>query len=243
MKANTKHNNTMEIRNPKYLNQKGIALVLVLLIALISLALMSAMIYFVTQGAKTSGYYKQYGSARDAGIGGTDIMTALLEKRGELQIPGIPDPTTLADCISFPQRCDCGDPDLIGDNTFSDGSPLTGKSICLCAKLCDPTVSWPAACPIGDPLDARDNFDFQCTFQGTGGADYEVSAKIIDSVIGASDTSGEALGGTGVIASNSGLIPSPPAPYLYRFEVDSVDQRRVNATTAERSRYSVLYAF
>jgi len=242
MKANTRHNNTMEIRNPKYLNQKGIALVLVLLIALISLALMSALIYFVTQGAKTSGYYKRYGSARDAGIGGSDIMIALLQKRGELQIPGIPD-STMADCIDFTKRCDCGDPDLTGDNTFSDGTPLTGKSICLCAKLCDPTVSWSATCPIGDSLDARDNFDFQCTFPGTGGTDYQVSAKIIDSVIGASDISGESLGGTGVIASNSGLIPSPPAPYLFRFEVDSVDQRRANVGTTERSRYSVLFAF
>ena len=55
MKTKTKYYKTMKIRNPKYLNQKGIALVLVLVIALISLALMSALIYFVTQGAKTSG--------------------------------------------------------------------------------------------------------------------------------------------------------------------------------------------
>jgi|MudIll2142460700_1097286.scaffolds.fasta_scaffold63220_2 hypothetical protein len=243
MKTKTKYYKTMKIRNPKYLNQKGIALVLVLVIALISLALMSALIYFVTQGAKTSGYYKQYGSARDAGIGGSDIMEDLLQKRGELHIPGIKDPTAMADCVAFTKRCDCGNPDVTGDNTFSDGTALTGKSICLCAKLCDPTASWIAACPIGDSLDARDNFDFQCTFPGTGGTDYQVSAKITDSIIGATDISGEDLGGTGVITSNAGLIPSPPAPYLFRFEVDSVDQGRADAESAERSRYSVLYAF
>jgi hypothetical protein len=233
MKAKTKHNKIMNIRNPKYLNQKGIALVLVLVIALISLALMSALIYFVTQGAKTSGYYKQYGSARDAGIGGSEIMTALLQNRGELQIPGIIDPTTLADCIGFANKCDCGDPDVNGVNL---------PDTCLCRKLCDPTVSWVAA-GCDNSFNTPTNPDFQCTFPGTGGANYQVSAKIIDSVMGASDISGESLGGTGVIASNSGLIPAPPAPYLYRFEVDSVDQRRENAPMAERSRYSVLYAF
>jgi len=214
----------------KYIhNEKGIALMLVLLISFIALVMVATMLYLITQGTRTSGFLKRYQSAREAGVGGAELTAALIQNRGQLEIPLIVDKLG-ADCIAFLTRCDCGDPDVIGDNT-----PAT----CLCAKLCDPTASWPFAVTCNADIDPTDAPEVQCVLPGESGKSYLFSSKIIDTVAGSSDLSGESLGGTGVVSSNSGLIPSPPAPYLYRVEVESTDA----VSVIEKSRWSVLYAF
>ena len=207
-------------------NEKGIALATVLVLSLIALAIMSTLLYLVLQGTKFSGFLKRYETAREAGIGGAEIAGAVIGARGNLVVPGF---------VNLAKACDCGDPLVSGDSTFSNGTALTGDYICLCAKLCDPTADWPSTCSSSlDPTVSPEWPAF--TLSGIGGVDYQVSAKIVDTTIGNSDLSTEQLGGSGVASSSASVISAPPVPYLYRIEVNS-------ANPNERSRLSVLYAF
>jgi hypothetical protein len=207
-------------------NEKGIALVMVLVLALISLAIVASLVYMVLQGTKSSGFLKRYESAREAGMGGTEIVAALISDRGQLVIP---EGTPGKYYVNYPNRCDCGMPDVLGDN-----SPNT----CLCRKLCDTTASWVAA-GCDDSFDPRTNPDIP-TFElpGIGGNNYEVSMKIVDTTLGNSDLSGEDLGGT-CVACGGGEVPVSPAPYLYRIEVNT----QLKTNPIERSRLSVLYGY
>ena len=208
-------------------NEKGIALAMVLVLSVIALAIISALIYLVLQGTKFSGFYKRYGTVHDAGLGAAEIAGTLVANRGNLVVTGL---------INFPTPCNCGDPDVPGDTT---------PDTCLCRKLCDPpyendgTPNWTLA-NCDNSFTATSNPDMQVTLSGTN-ANYLVSAKIVDTRRGNSDLSTEALGGTGVASSNSGIIPAPSMPYLYRIEIDSRDSR--NLPQGEVSRLSTLYAF
>lgn len=213
-------------------NEKGIALMMVLVLSLIALAIVATLIYLVIQGTKTSGFMKRYESAREAGIGGAEIMGALISNRGNLVIPNY---------VNFPNSCDCGDP---LDHT--DNKDSTGNRTCLCDKLCSPpytdgTYNWEASCgSSGVTFNPGDNPDIPTfNLSGIGSDTYEVSVKIVDTTIGNSSLSGEQLGTGGVASSTSGVISAPPMPYLYRIEIDSVN----STTQAERSRLSVLYAY
>lgn len=213
------------------MNERGIAIVAVLLLSLIALSITATLLYMVTQGTRSSGFFKRYQSARDAGVGGAEITVALIEKRGELDIPFLKAKDGLTDCVDFPNLCDCGDPDVIGDNLPND---------CLCSKLCDPTADWIAGCD-----SSMDNmtsvYDIQCRLDAEGGKKYLVSTKVVDTIIGNSDLSGSGgLEGSGVVNAEGSKYFAPPlSPYLYRIEVDSRDA----SNEIEKSRWAVLYAF
>lgn len=200
-------------------NEKGIALVMVLVLALIALTIVAALVSMVLQGTKSSGFLKRYESAREAGMGGTEIVAALISDRGELVVPTL---------VNFPNRCDCGLPDVMGDNV---------PNTCLCRKLCDPTASWVLA-GCDDSFDPTSIPDMQFNLPGLGGGLFEVSAKIVDTTLGNSDLSGEDLGGT-CVACGGGEIPVSPAPYLYRIEINTEQ----TPSRIERSRLSVLYGY
>ena len=54
-------------------NERGIALVMVLILSAIALAIMAALIYMITVGTQASGMQKRYRTALEAGKGGADI--------------------------------------------------------------------------------------------------------------------------------------------------------------------------
>jgi hypothetical protein len=219
------------VRNQIIKNEKGIALVTVLILSLIALAIISTLLYFVVQGTKMSAFFKRYETAREAGLGGAEIAGALINNRGQLVVTGL---------INYPKTCDCGDPDVVGDNTFSDGTTLTGAYVCLCAKLCDPTTNWPISASCDNSLTITSNPDLQLSLAGIGTTPgYTVFAKIVDTAAGYTDMSGLQLGGTGVVSSSSQTLRAPPQPYMYRLEVNA--QSTLNPM--ERSNISVLYAY
>jgi len=211
-------------------NEKGIALVTVLILSLISITIVTTLVYLVLQGTRFSGAFKRYETARESGIGGAEITGALIQHRGNLVITGL---------INLPNACDCGDPFDPNDNKDS-----LGNRTCLCDKLCDPpysggTNNW-TQCVNGTGLDAAVNPDIApFVLSGLGGTNYQVSVKIVDTVRGNSDLSTEQLGGTGVASSSASIITAPPMPYLYRIEIDS----QASLNPIERSRLSVLYAY
>ena len=215
-------------------SEKGLALVTVLVLSLICLSIISTLVYMVIQGTKFSGYFKRYETAREAALGGAEIGSDLILQRGELTIPGL---------VNLPSFCDCGDPDDPNDNEYG------GVPSCLCDKLCDtafvypgPAANWVNCVAADYTLDPTTNPDIQFSLTGFN-TTYQVSAKIVDTIRGNSDLSGEELGGCGVVCSTSGLITAPPMPYLYRVEINSQDIVVGAGAMLERARLSALYAF
>jgi hypothetical protein len=227
----------MKRKIPVLNNERGIALVMVLVLSLIALAIMATLIYMVIQGTKFSGAYKRYATALDAGHGGTELMTALIGARGELNLPPLG--------IALTDVCNCGFDTDPYDENYPDPTTSSGvtPAPCICWKLCMPpyksdgTPNWPGCDSSLDPTSNPDIPAFQLA--GSGTTTYTVSAKIVDTTVGVTDLSGEDLGcGTGA-AYSCGGFEGPPTPYLYRIEIESQD----TINPVERARLSVLYAY
>jgi hypothetical protein len=232
----------MENQNSKYknlyLNEKGIALVLVLVLALISLAIVSAMLFMATQGTVISGAQRFYSTAEEASVGAGELTTEYLANRGIFTLLG----------VGFNSGCNCGDPQVTTDNI--DNNLATPARTCRCDKLCNARNDWAAS---GVAYSCDDNTtvaNLQVDPDPTINPDFSfnlgaftVSTKIVDTVSGNSDLGGIAasgeLGGTAVSAGTAGVVTPPHSPYLYRMEV----QAEATANPRELSRISVLYAF
>ncbi len=229
-------------------SEQGIALVMVLVLSFIALAIVSALLFMVTQGTTTSGSHGFFRTAEEAGIGGAEIAYEYMESRGYLEIPGL----NLANAAAYANVCNCQNPDVFSDNLDLAASPV-GRT-CRCDKICNPTQSYDAPNTGGGLCDEDINVngvqlalnpainpDIQFLI-GNAPNQYNVSIKIVDTVLGNSDIGGvldETLGSDSVINSQSGLIYPPHNPYMYRIEVLAV--RATNPR--ERSRLSILYAY
>jgi hypothetical protein len=200
-------------------NQKGIALVMILILSTIALAIMAGLIYMVTVGTEISGVQKRYQSAREAGKSGAEIAYQVIGARGNPYIS------------SFPI-------------TFSDTS-----LDCLTAKLNTesyPSVTnWTTKCGDYDKATEMEiipgdsgTYDFIFDLGGSPYPTYRVYTKIINTVEGNSGGD-EGLISKGVIASGSGEIMVVSRPYLYTIEVDA--ENRDNPL--ERSKWSILYKY
>ena len=239
------------------MNERGIALVMVLVLALIGLAIVSALIFMVTQGTTMSGAMRFYRSAEEASVGTAEILTDYFENRGVLNILGAP----------YASGCNCGNPSNATDNCDLNLDPTCSTAAmrsCRCDKLCNFTADWPIAGvntgtfrPSCDDntgiallqvnLDPRNNPDLgddanPITF-GVAPNQYRVYVKIVDTVRGNTDvgtlvTPGE-LGGKGVTEEGGKTFSSSPAPYLYRTEVLAEN----TTNPRENSRMSVLYSY
>ena len=64
-------------------SEKGMALVIVLILSAVALALMTALIYMITSGTQMSGLQKRYKSALEAGRGGFVLYSELIGLRGQ----------------------------------------------------------------------------------------------------------------------------------------------------------------
>ena len=197
------------------LNEKGIALAMVLILAAIGLAVMAGLLYMLTLGTQISGMQKRYRTAATAGIGGVDITYQVIAARGDPTIPG----------IGF----------LINPNIGTD----PGGENCLIAKLNKPTSSW-GTCNSSlaiDPAGNNQSYDMTFTLPGAG-TNYTVYSKIVDTVEG---NSGGDIGLTkgGVVNTNSGEVSLVSIPYLYTLELDVQNA----ANPAERAKFSVLYQY
>ena len=206
-------------------NEKGMALVIVMLLSLIGLMIVSSLLFMVTVGTKTSGYHGFFRSADDAGLGGAQLAAQFVNNQGFLPGSGwtIPlPPTPAAACLQ--QKL----------TTSRGGWGTTNWTSCTDPKELS--------------LDDMTMPDLQFRVPGPPGIEYLVNAKIVDTVQGNSDVSGLLLGGNlqsgGVDNSNSGTVSPPQHPYLYRMEVEASDVKQATLQTLVgiKTRYSVLYA-
>jgi len=77
----------MEMRYLK--NEHGMALVMALVLAVVTLTFSAALIFMVTQGTKMSGLEKRYATALDAAKGGIEIITETIDLGGDTGNPSI----------------------------------------------------------------------------------------------------------------------------------------------------------
>lgn len=199
-------------------NNQGIALVTSLMLTLISLTIVMALLYMVTQGIKASGQNKRYRTAVEASYGGAEIMVKDII------------PVMMQNYSSATFSADV-------QTSFNGvGLQVLSGSKCLQSKLVRSTVDWPSGCSnVSNP---KASPDMQMTLQASSGNPFIVTSKIIDTVVGNSDTSGLQLEGSGVAESSSLLTPKS-IPYVYRMEIQG--ERQGNSTS--QANIEVLYAY
>jgi hypothetical protein len=199
-------------------NERGMALVMVMLISLIGLSIVSSLLFMLTLGTKTSGSQGFYRTADEAALGGIEVSTRFLDNRGVLG-GGWADIMLNNDC-------------------------LQQKLNNLRGETWDETTSDWASCelaPVQDvSMDATNGFDLKFDLPNLLGGQYTVFTKIVDTVPGNSDTSGIMKGmGELEVGGDPSVITPAQIPYLYRVEV----QAQKGTSLAERARYSVFYAY
>ncbi len=209
MKFNT-HDSHLIIQD-----EKGVALVITLILALIGMLMVSSVIYMVQTGVWASGSRKHYQLALDAAHGGLNILTRDAVQAG---IQG----SALSAIGNYGGL-------LIGatsDACFQQKLTKTTAdwSNCVLADLANPTVSPDAV--------------FTLTFPAPQ-PNMVVNAKIVNTGRGNSSTSQNVLETGGVVNNNSGAVTPQHIPYLYQTEV--LAQSEVNPR--ERAWLSAIYAY
>lgn len=221
-------------------NEEGIALVLVLILAAISLAIMAALVLMLTASTQVSGMQKRYKTAIDAGKGGAEVFYQLIARRGNAT-----DTTGFLTQMPFAYTTTNGDP---GSTTASAGAAGMGSwtSACtaggltgLAAKLNSATSDWGTSCDKSVAINPSQSTSYDMFVDlpsGTG--TYRVYAKIVDTLVG--NSSGDTgLIKSGVVNANAGEVPAMNIPYVYTIEVDAENPNN----TAERAKYSILYLY
>lgn len=219
-------------------NNNGIALVTSLMLTLISLTVVMAVMYMITQNITTSGSMKRYKTAIEASYGGTDIlMKELVPNILKNFTEGFSDSTEAGgNFATYKSRL---------ESTFFSGVLLkvrpddpndSTRLSCLTDKLTKATAAWNSAC--SSTLNPKSGPDMTMRLTASGGQPFQIYAKIVDTVFGNSDMSGKQLEGAGV-AESLVVISPQHIPYVYRLEIQS---ERVTGAN-ERANMSVLYAY
>jgi hypothetical protein len=202
---------------------------MVLILAVISLAMMAALVLMITSSTQVSGVMKRYKSSTEAGKGGAAVMFQAIAAGG--------DPGYITGSLggSIPAQAT--------NVTFTyNGASMTMS--CFNAKLSYPRSNWQGACNTSINIDPNTTSSYDVKFQlGTVPA-YNVYAKIVDTVQGNSmkTVGGVALWTKGVVTASGGgggEIQAVPKPYLYTLEVQATNSN----APAEKTNYSILYEY
>jgi len=194
-------------------NEKGLALMMVLIISAISIAVMSALIFMLTSGTQMSGIQKRYSTALEAADGGQE---ATLRTIGLRDNPGFAN--GVDGWLYDPNAC--MEAKLLNSTTFDSFFPSSsGWGDCDSAMTIDP----------GD----SSTYDLSLDMGG-----YTSYMKIVNTVVGNSG-SDEGLLKSGVVMANAGDIPVQSRPYIYAIEVDT----RNNSNPEEKAKLSILYQY
>jgi hypothetical protein len=219
--------------------EKGIALVMILILAAIALAIMAGLIYMITSSTQISGMQKRYKTALEAGVGGTDVAYQFISLRGNSI-----DTASLISTFNpinpaITTSSSCTGTDASG-TFFPGGTSLRGFE----AKLRTPSTSWSSACDkdnMSITPSTTTSYDMRFDFGISPYPTYRVYAKIASTVEGNS-AADKGLLGKGVVASSgsgSGEVTVMSVPYLYTVEMDAQNL----ANPSERAKLSILYQY
>lgn len=70
-------------------SERGVALVLVLVLSAIGLIVMTTVLYVILVGTQMSGSEKRYRTAHEAALGGIDVMRKIIQDQGAGVVPGV----------------------------------------------------------------------------------------------------------------------------------------------------------
>ncbi len=211
-------------------SEKGVVLVVVLVLSAVVLAVMTALIYMIISGTQISGFQKRYKTALEAARGGNDIL---------YQVVGLgsyPTSTTFGGLTPSVSSSLCS-----GTDTFRNVSVPGG----WLAKLHTSSSTWTGC--------VSSLSSGQLTIDPNNPSTYDMSlplgqytyyAKITGSVQGNSASLGGGGGlytGSVITGSTGGVgsIPVVSIPYLYAIEVLTENV----ANPAERAKLSILYQY
>lgn len=222
-------------------SEKGIALVMVLVLSAVSLMLMTALLYMISVGAQTSGMQKRYRTALEAGISGSDITAQIIGLHNadnaamNTAVSGFLDALSLNASSSVSSSCT--------GTAYASG---TGQQFSgMAAKIMTSSTTWnTSSCGTNDLIADPTHYDFRFTL-GTS-PQFNVYAKIVDVVEGNTGSAGGGGGGSvhqfsaNAVVSTSNEIPTPTIPYQYTIEVAA---ENASSNTGERARLSILYQY
>jgi hypothetical protein len=214
-------------------SESGVALVIVLVLAAVSLTLITALLYLVTVGTRTSGVQKRYRTALEACVAGSDIVKQIIEVRGDNTAI-----TTFLNGLTGLNAAQNVSSSCAGTAYSPSTSTFTGPG----AKIMTSSTTWNAACGSTNLITDPTSYDF--TFQLGTSPRFNVYAKIVDMREGntlSTTTSGSQhmLVKNPVVSFSNGEIGTPTVPYLYTFELDCENASKSD----ERVKLSVLYQF
>lgn len=221
---------TGTIALPDRRSEKGIVLVVVLILSAVVLAIMTALIYMITSGTQVSGLQKRYKTSLDAARGGSEIFYQVIGLRGVTA-----DDTTFMTALSnasLPSSLSILATTCSGVSV--GGTPYSDP---WQAKLMTPTASW-TSCNSAVTIDPNDPTTYDMSVQMGATTKYNVYAKIVQTIEG--NSGGDlSLYNKGVVSTGSGEIQVMPKPYLYDIEVMASN----STNTSERAKYSILYQY
>jgi len=217
-------------------NEKGLALVMILILSAIALAIMAGLIYMITSSTQISGMQKRYKTALEAGVGGADVTYQFISLRGN-SIDTASLILTFSDVLRNPIN------PVITTSNSCTGTDISGISFSgFEAKLKTPSTSWSSACDKdnmsitpGTTTSYDMRFDLGSSLYPPT---YRVYAKIVSTVEGNSAVD-RGLLGAGVVGSGSGEVKVMSVPYLYTVEMDAQNL----ANPSERAKLSILYQY
>jgi hypothetical protein len=214
----------------KIRDKRGMALVLVLMIVVISAGLLAAVMYYALTGTETSGLQRKYQTSKEASLGAIDIFTKELMPR-VIYEQGAASLSTIAAGLTAA-------PGIVNSITAS-----ATNDACVQSKLSSPTASWAGCGTNAATTNANDDSDITFNLLSVaGGRPFEVRLKIIDTVDGNSSTSPVNLGGSaGVVPAMQATKQITHHPFLYTMVTEGKIQGSGN--TAERANFEVLYAY
>lgn len=206
-------------QNPKLLNEKGIALLLVMVLSAIALGMMAGLIYMITSGTQISGMEKRHKIALDAGMSGVAVTSQVIAARGSLLDAALTGPLSL---VITPIVC----------STLATAEcTAIGAYTGLSTKLNLPTSCWSLSCDRSLTTGPGNN-DMSFVL-----GNYSVFGKIVDTAVGNSGGD-EGLLTKGVVNA-SGEITPMSIPYLYTIELDA----ELTVNPSKRAKLSILYQY
>jgi hypothetical protein len=208
-------------------SEKGVALVVVIVLTAVALAIMTTLIYMITTGTRISGLQKRYKTSLEAGKGGADIFYQVIALRGESsgQLSFVTNLNSYGLSASIPPQAGCSGP--------SGGTTYPG----IQAKLMASSTDW-SGCNSDLRIDPGDSTTYDMKMDLGTSPKYTVYAKIVAASPGNSGGD-EGLLNKGVVSSNSGEVTVMSIPYIYAVEIVSENA----ANPDERAKLSILYQY
>ncbi len=212
----------------KYGREKGMALVMALIVVSVSAGIFAAVMYFALTGTEVSGLQRKYQSSKEASLGAIDVLTKDL-------LPQVLAGANLSAVVTALVKPAAVLPSI---------TPAAGGDTCFNWKLTNPTLDWTnggKCAATSSTTDVVGSPDIVFNLKGKSDQvkPYVVSMKIIDTVTGNSDMTGVALDlGSGVVDDASSLIRVQQFPYLYTIVTDAQQQGSTSRVNIE-----VLYAY